>query len=1063
MRNKRLLAIMLSAVMVLDLSGVGGIDHVSASVLKQAISSSEDKGSLEELPDPFLLKEQKRFEKRKKEREEEEKQSEKMLSRWKKEHKTRKKAAGTSVVNAAMSDLLQEDGTSFQEAGAGSRITINNAQDLRNLSEYTAAGMNTEGVTFQQTADIDCTAVTMGAIGQAKKGDVYIDEWGDEEVSYTINYFMGSYEGGDRHVSNLNLYETDSNGYQRILGLFGYTYQAEISGLNIDSVQITEKEMDFDDFDDPVLLRVGIFVGEAGETTIKNCNNYADLSGKYWSLSGINSILGWGSQISDCINHGDLSGADLGYVCGIAGNSYGSYRDEENISHCENKGNLSKAGTGVGITESGKVSDCINSGSITGCTYSYGITEYAKGNMVNCKNEGDISAKMSAAGITNVTWYDSLIDRCHNSGTITTENSGYGYAAGICAAGDYTTIINCVNTGKVNAAAYGAGIIGYGYRAVIDGCENTGNISGNSGAGGIAGRSNSGMTFCNLKNSGEITSENYAGGIAAVGFRAKLLNLWNQGNVTGKKAAGGILAKSMLRDVFEWYYNGEGDEDDWKEYSTAFNKNYYASYYGNCINLGQILSEQAAGALTGSSDLSDTVEFGYYQAGTVQKASGSNDAVTAKIIEKDAWKSQNFVEELNQNIALMKKGYPVFMDYDKEKGIVWRTTACLVLDSEEGESDYDMVEDYLSYAGFSFALYHKPTNSYLPMTGNGVAYSAEVVPGEEYQLYRILENGTYQREEISFKIEDGMTVAVQSRLYNIFRIYTEISCEKDMETGVISGIKVGAPYYLLSYETNNDIKMPEEPVKEGYTFGGWYTVPYLYNEELTKVFIENIRSGFLNRCKLYSKWYDEEEEYLKEIYGSKTNFVKENMLDDFGYSTIEELMANIDQYIDEQYKVEEPVVTRWDEDENEEYTYLNSKILFARWIPVTAPTPTPALTTPAPVINYQDADPSVYSEKSGNYVKKSGVIYFVNKQKKTAQVIGVTNRYLKKVVIQSNVEMDGVTYKVTSVGKTAFHNCKQLKTITVKGKNLKKVHKKALKGAYKKVKIQAVKKIKKLF
>lgn len=1056
MRNKRLLAILLSAVMVLDLSGVNDIDHVSASVLKHAISSSEDMESLGKLSDPFLRKEQKRFEKRKKEREEGEKQSEKMLSRWKKEHKTRKKAAGTSVVNTAMSDLLQEDGTSFQEAGAGSRITINNAQDLKNLSEYTAAGMNTEGVTFQQTGDIDCTAVTMGAIGQVKKGDVYIDEWGDEEVSYTINYFMGSYEGGSHHISNLNLYEMDPNYFRNILGLFGYTYQAEISDLNIDSVQITECETEDEEFADKGFLDFGIFVGEGEETTIKNCNNYADLSGKYRSLSGIAYSLGWDSQISDCINYGNLSSSNTGYVCGIAYSTYDA------VSNCENRGDISKAVKGIGVIGEGEISNCVNRGNITDCMYSYGIVGYAEKKLTNCGNEGNISAKEDAAGISGGNYSNSSIyDRCYNSGTITTENSENGYAAGICTKGGDTTIINCVNSGKVNAATYGGGIIGYGYKSVIDGCENTGNISGNSGAGGIAGRSYFGMTLCNLKNSGEITSENYAGGIAAAGFRAKLLNLWNQGNVTGKKAAGGILAESMLRDVFEWHYGGEGDEDDWKEYSTAYNKNYYASYYGNCINLGQILSEQAAGALTGSSDWPDTVEFGYYQVGTAQKTFGNNDAVTAKIIEKDTWKSQNFAEELNQNIILMKKGYPVLMDYDEEKGIVWRTTACLILDSEEGDSDYDMVEDYLSYAGFSFALYHKSTDSYLPMTGNGVVYSAEVVPGEEYQLYSILENGTYQKEEISFKVEDGMTVAVQSRSYNVFRVYAEVSYEKDMETGEISGIKVGVPYYLLPYETINDIKIPADPVKEGYTFGGWYTVPYLYNEELTKAFIEGIRSEFLNSCEMYGKWYDKGEEYLKDIYGSKTNYVEENMLDEFGYATIEELMANIDQYIDEQYKVEEPVVTSWDEYDEGEYTYLKSDILFARWIPVTAPTPT--LTTPAPVINYQDADPSVYSEKSGNYVKKSGVIYCVNKQKKTAQVIGVTNRYLKKVVIQSSVKMDGVTYKVTSVGKNAFYDCKQLKTITVKGRNLKKVHKKALKGAYKKVKIKAVKKIKKLF
>ena len=70
---------------------------------------------------------------------------------------------------------------------------------------------------------------------------------------------------------------------------------------------------------------------------------------------------------------------------------------------------------------------------------------------------------------------------------------------------------------------------------------------------------------------------------------------------------------------------------------------------------------------------------------------------------------------------------------------------------------------------------------------------------------------------------------------------------------------------------------------------------------------------------------------------------------------------------------------------------------------------------------------------------------------------------MTSVTIQSTVKTDGVNYKVTAINKKAFTGCKQLKKIRIKGKNLKKVNKKALQGVAKKIKISASAKIKKLF
>ena len=141
-------------------------------------------------------------------------------------------------------------------------------------------------------------------------------------------------------------------------------------------------------------------------------------------------------------------------------------------------------------------------------------------------------------------------------------------------------------------------------------------------------------------------------------------------------------------------------------------------------------------------------------------------------------------------------------------------------------------------------------------------------------------------------------------------------------------------------------------------------------------------------------------------------------------------------------------------------------MVYAKWIK--NPEPQPTATAPAPVstkpaIVYQQPDANNYKGTTGSYVKKSGVIYKVDTVKKTAMVTGVTSTQVKKVTIQATVKAAGVKCKVTSIGKKAFADCTKLKKITVKGKNLKSVHRTALKGTKKKVTIKANKKIKKLF
>lgn len=65
--------------------------------------------------------------------------------------------------------------------------------------------------------------------------------------------------------------------------------------------------------------------------------------------------------------------------------------------------------------------------------------------------------------------------------------------------------------------------------------------------------------------------------------------------------------------------------------------------------------------------------------------------------------------------------------------------------------------------------------------------------------------------------------------------------------------------------------------------------------------------------------------------------------------------------------------------------------------------------------------------------------------KATVKYVAPTKKNIKKAVVPASVKINGVTYKVTTIAKNAFKNCKSLKSVTI-GKNVKKIGKKAFYG-----------------
>ncbi len=160
--------------------------------------------------------------------------------------------------------------------------------------------------------------------------------------------------------------------------------------------------------------------------------------------------------------------------------------------------------------------------------------------ITDSSNDASVKAPSGAGGITFGTSNSTanvIILNCHNTGKIEATVNQAGGIAGT----DVKEIINCYNTGDVISKSVAGGISATG--TVIANCYNKGIIeSTESQAGGING--NLARTITNCYNDGEVKGKFQAGGIS--GSNATITYCYNSGNIVTSSAypAGGISANS---------------------------------------------------------------------------------------------------------------------------------------------------------------------------------------------------------------------------------------------------------------------------------------------------------------------------------------------------------------------------------------------------------------------------------------------------------------------------------------------------------------------------------------
>ena len=180
--------------------------------------------------------------------------------------------------------------------------------------------------------------------------------------------------------------------------------------------------------------------------------------------------------------------------------------------------------------------------------------------LADLHNEGDIQALKAYAG--GVIGYDNSngLLNCTNSGNIQAKS----FVGGIVGYAKYIKIENCTNSGNIAAvglydeeltSSYAGGIAGRAQQSNIFACTNSGSVSGEYDCvGGIAGRigpteqgyddDKGGTNYSNNKNTGSVQGREHVGGVFGKchGNESVLItNNENEGNVTGARDVAGII------------------------------------------------------------------------------------------------------------------------------------------------------------------------------------------------------------------------------------------------------------------------------------------------------------------------------------------------------------------------------------------------------------------------------------------------------------------------------------------------------------------------------------------
>lgn len=183
---------------------------------------------------------------------------------------------------------------------------------------------------------------------------------------------------------------------------------------------------------------------------VLNCRNYGDVEA--WSNSGgvIGGCSGDSLRVLNCRNAALIKGyltTNYTNIGGIIGNGNTEMRDCWNSGEIIAMGGQAGGINGYNTSKALPMLRCVNVGNVSGAgTAVGGLIGLGRATMLDCYNMGNVSGKTAVGGLFGQPGnamsavYTTIVDRCYNSGKVTSDESNWGNVMGENTACKYLSV-----------------------------------------------------------------------------------------------------------------------------------------------------------------------------------------------------------------------------------------------------------------------------------------------------------------------------------------------------------------------------------------------------------------------------------------------------------------------------------------------------------------------------------------------------------------------------------------------------------------------------------------------
>lgn len=689
------------------------------------------------------------------------------------------------------------------------------------------------------------------------------------------------------------------------------------------------------------------------------------------------------------------------------------HADRKNNDNAGLFGTLGSGGEIRNVTTAGSSKGYDNVGGICGQAYS-------DAKIVNCNNKADITASGGQAG--GLVGYASSAQiesdtSISNTGAVTGTSNVGGFVGQSYGGTKIIAHEGILNSGSVTATSRGnvGGLIGYADSASIQADEdiiNTGKISSmvsntSRGAGGLIGYGNDTSIISQngmLQNKGEVTAAitsvgGIGGHLTSPNDKCQILaakGMINTGRITGQQSVGGLVGEyaysAPMTSTDGFILNMGAVEGNGANVGGVIGRMSSISDGGKYGNTGNVTNTgKYTGGVIGSWDNKKTSLENVFNTGTVV-VTGEDAADVGGIAGR--------FTGVNIKNCYHTTEYPLIGNGEAEKDkITGKISNCYCMEKNTLPWDGEITKTTKAFTDGEVA--------YL-LDGSGDSRRAELIWGQKI--------GTDQTPVLG-----GMTVYQDGSIYSN-----------------ADGHHYGAPQYTWS---ESDMGCTARRICEGCENEESETVTASYTEE---------KAG----CETNGK-----KEYKAEFKNPSFEVqTKTIMTDPLGHDVTDAVWSKDEKAhwkdckngcgkkLEQAEHTFQTIIDRQATESTEGSSHEECSVCgyqkAAVVIPVTGkeettneqPSNTNTLTVGQVVVN--KADGAFYTIKK-NAGKVHEVEYKAPKNKKQT-----------KIAVPDSIKINGATYKVTSIAKSAFKNNKKLKTVTI-GKNVSKIGENVFSGCKK--------------